>query len=349
MSKKLTLLGVACVVTLAALAAILGAATTASATRTDDQLVGAGSSFVAPLVSQWQNDYQTKTGVQIVYSPIGSGGGISAISARTVDFGASDAPLTPDQFDACKGCVQIPWALSATSIAYNLNGVKNNLKMTGPVLARIFLGDITQWDDAAIKALNPGVNLPSTKITPVYRSDNSGTSYNFTDYLSAVSPAWKSKIGVGVNANWPAGVGAKGSSGVAGVVAKTEGAVCYVDIAYAKTNKLQFMSIRNRAGKYTTPGLRGIKAAAASIKKVPASNELHIVDPAKGDPLAYPISTFTYVILPTKTDKAPQLRRFVFYALNPNQGQKFGPKLLFAPIPTVVLVASEKTLKKVQS
>src|SRR4029079_18446675 len=151
MSKKLTLLGVACAVTLGALAAILGAATTANATRTDDQLVGAGSSFVAPLVSQWQNDYQTKTGVQIVYSPIGSGGGISAISARTVDFGASDAPLTPDQFDACKGCVQIPWALSATSIAYNLNGVKNNLKMTGPVLARIFLGDITQWDDAAIK------------------------------------------------------------------------------------------------------------------------------------------------------------------------------------------------------
>jgi phosphate transport system substrate-binding protein len=349
MSKKITLVGVACAVVLVALAAVLGAATTANATRNDDQLVGAGSTFVAPLISQWQNDYQAKTGVQIVYSPIGSGGGISAISARTVDFGASDAPLTPDQFSSCKGCVQIPWALSATSIAYNLNGVKNNLKMTGPVLARIYLGEITQWDDAAIKALNPGVNLPSTKITPVYRSDNSGTTYNFTDYLSAVSPTWKSKVGVGVNANWPAGVGAKGSSGVAGVVSKTEGALCYVDIAYAKTNKLQFMSVKNKAGKYTTPGLRGINAAAATIKKVPANNELHIVDPPKGDPLAYPISTFTYVILPTKTDKAPQLRRFVFYTLNPTQGQKFGPKLLFAPIPKVVLVASEKTLKKVQA
>jgi phosphate transport system substrate-binding protein len=334
--------------TLAAFGAALLAAT-AQGKRADDQLVGAGSSFVAPLVSQWQNDYQAKTGVQITYSPIGSGGGISAISNRTVDFGASDAPLTPDQFTSCKGCVQIPWALSATSIAYNLPGVKNNLHMTGSVLAKIYLGQITQWDDAQIKAINPGVNLPSTKVTPVYRSDNSGTSYNFTDYMAAVSSVWKSKVGVGVNANWPAGVGAKGSSGVAGVVAKTEGALCYVDIAYSLKNKLQFMSVRNNAGKYTTPGLRGINAAAATIRKVPAGNELHIVNPPKGDPLAYPICTFTYVILPTKTDRASQLRRFVLYAISPAQGQKLGPKLLFAPIPLVVLKASEKTLKQVQS
>jgi phosphate transport system substrate-binding protein len=328
-------------------AAILAAG--AQGSRADDQLVGAGSSFVAPLVSQWQNDYQAKTGVQIAYSPIGSGGGISAISSRTVDFGASDAPLTPDQFTSCKGCVQIPWALSATSIAYNLPGIKNNLHMSGAVLANIYLGKISQWDDAQIKALNPGVNLPSTKITPVYRSDNSGTSYNFTDYLSAVSPAWGTSIGRGVNANWPAGVGAKGSSGVAGVVAKTEGALCYVDIAYALKNKLQFMSVKNNAGKFTTPGLRGITAAAATVKKLPSTNELHIVNPPKGDPLAYPICTFTYVILPTKTDKASQLRRFVLYAISPKQGQKFGPKLLFAPIPTVVLVASERTLTQVKS
>jgi phosphate transport system substrate-binding protein len=243
--------------------------------------------------------------------------------------------------------VQIPWALSATSIAYNLPGVKNNLHMTGGVLARIYLGEITQWNDGQIRALNPGVNLPDTKITPVYRSDNSGTSYNFTDYLSAVSAAWKSKIGVGVNANWPAGTGARGSSGVAGVVSQREGALTYVDVAYAITNKLKFMSIRNNSGKYTTPGLRGIKAAAETIKKVPASNELHIVNPPKSNSLAYPICTFTYVILPTKTEKAPQLRKFVFYALT--QGQKFGPKLVFSPIPNVVLFAAEKTLKKVQS
>jgi phosphate transport system substrate-binding protein len=337
------------VFSVAALAAALAAVTAAQAMQADDQLVGAGSSFVAPLVAQWQNDYPQKTGVQISYNPIGSGGGISAISARTVDFGASDAPLTPDQFTSCKGCVQIPWALSATAIAYNLSGIKNNLHMTGSVLANIYLGKITAWNDPQIKAMNPGVSLPSTRITPVYRSDNSGTSYNFTDYLSAVSTAWGTGPGRGVNANWPAGVGARGSSGVAGVVAKTEGALCYVDIAYALKNHLQFMAVRNNAGKYTTPGLRGINAAAATVKKVPATNELHIVNPPKGDPLAYPICTFTYVILPTKTDKAAPLKRFVFYAVSPTQGQKFGPKLLFAPIPKVVLVASEKTLNQVKS
>jgi phosphate transport system substrate-binding protein len=344
--RKSTLLGSALAIALVALAAVLSVATTAQARRSGDAVVGAGSTFVAPLIAQWQADYPAKTGVQIQYNPIGSGGGISGITSRTVDFGASDAPLTPDQFAACKGCVQIPWALSATAAIYNLQGVKNNLHLTGKILANIYLGKITQWSDAAIKAVNPGVNLPSTKITPVYRSDNSGTSYNFTDYLSSVSPDWKSKIGVGVNANWPAGVGAKGSSGVAGVVAKTEGGICYADVAYALKNHLQFASIQNASGKFTTPGLRGIRAASDTIKKVPANNEIHIVNPPKGDKRAYPIATFTYVIVPTKTDKAAQLRRFIFYALT--QGQKFGPKLLFQPIPNVVLFAAERTLKKVQ-
>ena len=195
------------------LVAVIGAGAKSTATIT-----GAGSTFVSPLVSVWAADYASKTGTQIAYSPVGSGAGIAAITARQVDFGASDAPLSPDQFTACNGCVQIPWALSATSIIYNLSGVPNNLHMTGAVLARIYLGQITKWDDPAIKALNPKVSLPSTSITPVYRSDNSGTTYNFTDYLSAVSPAWKAKIGVGVNANWPAGQGGKGSSGVSGMV-----------------------------------------------------------------------------------------------------------------------------------
>jgi len=217
------------------------------------------------------------------------------------------------------------------------------------VVARIYLGDITKWDDPAIKALNPKVDLPSTAITPVYRSDNSGTSYNFTDYLSAVSPAWKSKIGIGVNANWPKGQGGRGSSGVSGVVSNTQGAIGYVDVAFALKNHLKFMSVKNASGRYTTPGLRGITAAASTVKKVPATNELHIVNPPKADPLAYPICTFTYVILPTKSNNAADLRKFIFYAINPTQGQKLGPKLLFAPLPKVVLVASEKTLKKVQS
>ena len=336
--------------TLAALIAVGAVAVVGAGAKSHaDRLTGAGSSFVSPLVSLWAADYASKTGTQIAYSPVGSGAGIAAITARQVDFGASDAPLSSDQFNACNGCVQIPWALSATSIIYNLSGVPNNLHMTGAVLARIYLGQVTKWDDPAIKALNAKVSLPSTSITPVFRSDNSGTSYNFTDYLSAVSPPWKSKIGVGVNASWPTGQGGRGSAGVSGVVSNTNGAIGYVDVAFALKNRLKFMSMKNASGKFTTPGLRGITAAAKTVKKVPASNELHIVNPPKSDPLAYPICTFTYVILPTKTSNAADLRRFVFYAINPTQGAKLGPKLLFAPLPTSVLVASEKTLKKVQS
>ena len=341
-TKALSVAALALTALVATTGALAGSAKNGAGT-----LNGAGSSFVAPLVSQWQKDYPSKTGTGITYNPIGSGGGIAAITARTVDFGASDAPLTADQFAACKGCVQIPWALSSTSIIYNLPNAPNNLKITGPIIAQIFLGQITTWDAPAIKALNPRVSLPSTKITPVYRSDNSGTSYNFTDYLSAVSPTWKTKIGKGVNASWPTGVGGRGSSGVAGVVKNTEGSIGYVDVAYALANHLKFMSVRNSAGKFVTPGLRAITAAAATVKRVPANNELSIVNPAKTSPLAYPISTFTYVIVPMKTDKAADLRKFVFYALT--QGQKFGPKLLFVPIPHVVLFAAEKTLKQVKA
>src|SRR5436190_7794937 len=324
------------------------AAVSAGAKSNEGVLTGAGSTFVAPLVSLWQADYGSKTGTKIAYSPVGSGAGIAAITARQVDFGATDAPLSPDQFKACNGCVQVPWALSATAVIYNLPNVPNNLHLTGSVLAGIYLGQVTKWNDPAIKALNPKVALPSTGITPVYRSDNSGTSYNFTDYLSAVSAGWKSKIGTGVNANWPAGQGGKGSSGVAGVVSNTQGAVGYVDVAYALKNHLKFFSIRNNSGAYTTPGLRGINAAAATVKRVPASGELHIVNPPKADRLAYPICTFSYVVLPAKSSQAAALRKFVFYAVSPTQGQKLGPKLLFAPLPKVVLVAAERTLTKVQ-
>ena len=339
------LLSIAALAVTAALVATAAALAGGSA-RNADVLSGAGATFPFPLISQWQKDYESKTGTTINYNPIGSGGGIAAITARTVDFGASDAPLTPDQFAACKGCVQIPWVLSATSVIYNLPGVPNNLKLTGPIIANIYLGNITQWDADAIKKINPGVNLPSTKITPVWRSDGSGTTYNFTDYLSAVSPQAKSKIGNSTQVNWPVGVGGRGSSGLAGVVKNTTGGIGYVDIAYALANKIQFARVLNRAGKYVTPGLRGIGAAGKQVTKVPPSNEMHIVNPTKGDPLAYPICTFSYVLLPMNSSKAAALRKFVFYALT--AGQKLGPRLLFVPIPKPVLVASEKTLKKVQ-
>jgi phosphate transport system substrate-binding protein len=341
-TKLLSVTALAVTALVAAAAALAG-----GSAKQDDVLSGAGATFPFPLISQWQKDYESKTGVKINYNPIGSGGGIAAITARTVDFGASDAPLTPDQMTACKGCVQIPWVLSSTSIIYNLNGVPNNLKLTGTIISNMYLGKITNWNDPAIKKLNPKVNLPSTKVTPVWRSDGSGTTYNFTDYLSSVSAEFKSKVGNSTTVNFPAGIGGRGSAGLAGVVKNTEGGVGYVDVAYALANKMQFASVQNRAGKFITPGLRAIAAAAATVKSVPANNEMHIVNPPKTARLAYPICTFSYVLLPKKTDRAADLRKFVFYALT--QGQKFGPRLLFVPIPHVVLFAAEKTLRQVQA
>ena len=340
---------IAAAVAAAALSVIAaGSATAAPAKHSGTTLIGAGSSFVAPLVSQWIPAVGSAFGYELQYSPIGSGGGISAIQARTVDFGASDAPLTPDQFTGCKGCVQIPWALSATSIIYNLDGVKNNLKIDGPTLANIFLGNIKTWNDPAIAKQNKGVNLPSTAIATVHRSDNSGTTYNFSDYLSTVSPAWKSGLGRGVAVNWPSGTGARGSAGVAAAVSQTPGGIGYVDIAYAKTNHLKFMSVKNRSGKYTLPGLRGILAAATSDQKPDAAtNELSIVNPPKKFDLAYPISTYTYVIVPEQSTKAADMKKFLFWAVT--KGQTFGPKLLFQPIPKSVLVVAEKTIAKIHS
>lgn len=330
----------------AVFAAIAAGTSTASPSKqSGGTLTGAGSSFVSPLVAQWAPAFESATGTKVSYSPIGSGGGIAQITARSVDFGASDAPLSPDQFAACKGCVQIPWALSATSIMYKLNGVKNNLRITGRILADIYLGKVKKWNDPKIKKLNPKVSLPDTEITPIFRSDNSGTTWNFTDYLFRVSAEWKSKIGRGVNANWPAGVGGRGSSGVSGVLSRTEGGIAYADVAFALKNHLQFMAVQNRSGKFATPGLRGIQSAAASDIKPASDGELSIVNPPKKFKNAYPISTFTYVIVPKQSDKSAELRRFIFWALT--KGQTYGPKLLFQPIPKSVLVVAERTLKQV--
>jgi phosphate transport system substrate-binding protein len=334
-------------IALAATALAAVAVGSAGARTNETTITGAGSTFVQPLVSQWIQPLGSAYGYSLQYSGIGSGGGISAVTARTVDFGASDAPLSEDQFKACNGCVQIPWALSATSIIYNLDGVKNLLHMNGATLARIFSGEITEWDDAAIKKLNRGVNLPNTKIATVHRSDNSGTTDNFTDYLSSVSPKWKSSPGKGVAVNWPNGAGARGSSGVAAAVAQTPGGIGYVDVAYAKSNHLKFLAIQNRSGKFTTPGLRGITAAALSDQKPSSTNELSIVNPPKKFALAYPISTYTYVIVPVQTSKAPELKKTIFWALT--TGQKYGPKLLFAPLPKSVLVVGERTIRRIHA
>jgi len=336
------------VVAASALAAV--SVTGAQARSRADDLKGAGSTFVAPLITAWQQQYDAKKGVKITYNPIGSGGGISAISNKTVDFGASDAPMTADQFNTCGGCVELPWALSATAIMYNLPGLPNNLHITGPIIADIYLGKIKKWNDPKIKAVNKGVNLPSTDITPVYRSDSSGTSFNFTTYLNTVSRQWKSQIGRGTTVNWPAGVGARGSSGVSGVLSRTDGAIAYADIAYALKFHLKFFSVQNRAKKFARPGLAGIKAASLADRRFqPQSNELSIVNPP-GSPRftkAYPICTYTYVILRTQSDKASLLKPFVTWALT--SGQQYGSPLIFQPIPKYVVTRGKATLRKVHS
>ena len=343
--KTITLLGVLAAIAAVALASIAG---TAQARTHDSELTGAGSSFVAPLVSAWTPKVQSALGIKVTYGPIGSGGGINAITNRTVDFGASDAPLTPDQFAACKGCVQIPWALSATSIAYNGGSLPNHIHMTGAVLAGIFNGRITNWNDPQLKKLNKGKSLPDLKITVIHRSDNSGTTYNLTEYLSRVSATWKSGPGKGVAVNWPTGIGARGSSGVAAALSSTQGGITYVDVAYTLKNHLKFAAVKNKAGTYALPGLTGIRSAAATINRVaPDNGGISIVNPAKTQKLAYPICTFTYVIIPKQTSKAPELKKFVNWALT--RGQADGPKLLFARIPKVVLKASQKTIALVHS
>ena len=317
----------------------------AGSARQTGTLTGAGATFPAPLIAKWQANYKAS---KIAYSAIGSGGGIAAITARTVDFGASDAPLTKDQFSACKGCVQVPWAFSATSIPYHISGIGGGLKLTGPILAAIYGGSIRYWDNAAIQKINKGLNLPHEKIVPIYRSDGSGTSYNFSDYLSHVSKTWKNKIGKGTQPNFPVGVGARGSSGVAGKLKTTAGGLTYVDVAYSLNNHFTMARVKNRAGRYQLPGIIQIRAAARTLKRLQSKdNSITVVDPNPSQPKAYPICTFTYVLLPLKSSKAAELKKFVDWALT--KGQVYGPKLRFVELPTIVQKAGRRTLSRVHS
>ncbi|TML35264.1 MAG: phosphate ABC transporter substrate-binding protein PstS [Actinobacteria bacterium] len=332
---------------LVALAVVVLAAWTglAGASSQKTSLTGAGSTFVAPLVSQWISHYSAAS---INYSGVGSGAGIAAISSRQVDFGASDAPMTPDQFAGCHGCVQIPWAFSATSIPYHVSGVGYGLKLTGPILADIYLGHVKKWNDKRIQALNKGVKLPDENIVPIYRSDASGTSFNFSDYLSHVSKEWKNKIGKGTQPAFPSGVGARGSSGVAAKLGSTQGGITYVDIAYAYKNHYRIAKIQNRAGKFVLPTIKSLRAATASVKRVTRKdNAISVVDPPKSQSKAYPICTFTWVILPVQSSKAADLKKFVDWAVT--KGQSFGPKLLFLPLPKAVQAAARHTLARVHS
>jgi len=313
--------------------------------ETKASLDGAGSSLVDPMVQAWKPELRDRSGIDLSYSPIGSGGGIQAITTRTVDFGASDAPLTPDQADACKGCVLVPWALSATGVSYNLPGAGDDLKLTGPVIADIFLGKITNWSDSRITQLNPGKELPSQAISPVYRSDGSGDTYAFTSYLTEVSPAWKENVGAGTTVNVPAGTGSKGNSGVAGTITRTEGAVGYISVAYAVQNKLRVASIQNAAAEFVPPDLPGIAAAAEAMGTPKPDNSIPIVDPPASAKGAYPISTFTYAIVPKDSPKADELRALLTYAIGP--GQEFAEQFVFAKLPAEVVELNKKTIASI--
>jgi phosphate transport system substrate-binding protein len=340
------------IILLAALAvtsvALTGGAGATSSKSSSGSLTGAGSTFVTKLVQAWIPKVDSQLDIKMTYGAIGSGGGIAQIANRTVDFGASDAPMSPDQFAACKGCVQIPVAFSATSVPYNGGALPNLMKLTGPVIADIFLGKIKKWDDPRIKKLNKGKSLPNLDITVIHRSDGSGTTYNFTDYLSSVSKEWKSKVGKGTAVNWPVGVGARGSAGVSAALTTTTGGITYVDVAFSLANHFKFARVQNRAGVYALPGLTGIKAAGATILRVAPNNSgLSVVNPSKRQKLAYPICTFVYFIVPMQTAKAAELKQFIKWAIT--KGQADGPKLLFAPLPKVVLKASQKTVNLVHT
>jgi phosphate transport system substrate-binding protein len=331
------------VVAAALVAAMLsvGAASAAA-----DSLTGDGSTLVAPIMAEWAQGFQSATGNSVNYTPVGSGQGIRDISQRLVDFGASDAPLTPSQFSGCGGCFQIPWGLSAVGLGYHINGVGRNLRLTGPVAAQIYLGQITRWNDPRIRALNPGVRLPGLRITPIFRSDGSGTTYAFANYLSAVNRTWRSRIGFSTSIGFPVGVGGKGNAGVTAILQSTNGGISYAEVAYLIGHALPAAAVQNAAGRFVYPNLSNIESAARTLRSVPSNNEMHIVNPPRSARNAYPISTFTYGILPASSSKGGLLKAFVNYVLG--AGQAFGPGLDFAPIPPIVARASRATLNRIQ-
>ena len=296
-------------------------------------LTGAGATFPYPIYGKWFSDYATKTGIKINYQSIGSGGGVRQIIEQTVDFGASDSPMSDEELGRAKGgaILHIPTVLGADVITYNVPGIAQGLKLTGPVVADIFLGKIRKWNDPRIATLNAGVTLPNADILVVHRSDGSGTTYIFTDYLSAVSPEWARVVGKGKEVNWPTGIGARGNEGVAGQVKQTPGAIGYVELAYAKQNNLAYASIQNAAGNFVAPTIETISAAASAV---PATSDYRVSVVNAPGANAYPISSFTWLLVyrnPADTAKARILHDFLRYALT--EGTAAARALDYAPLP----------------
>ena len=268
------------------------------------EITGAGASFVFPTMSKWSSDYNKATKNKVNYQSIGSGGGIAQIKAATVDFGSSDAPLKPGDL-AASGLAQFPSVMGAVVPIVNIPGLKQGqVKLTGPLIADIFLGKITNWNDPAIAAVNPGVTFPAQKITVVHRSDGSGTTFNFVNYLSKVSLDWRNKVGEGTAVKWPAGVGGKGNEGVAAYTKQIKGAIGYVELSYAITNKLNYTAVRNRSGNFIVPSKESIKAAAASAEWGDVKDFSLVITDAPGAQ-AYPISATNFILM-YKKPKNPQ-------------------------------------------
>ena len=330
--------------TLAALLALPIASLTLSAQSVD--LTGAGATFPYPIYSKWFADYATKAGVRINYQSIGSGGGIRQLSEQTVDFGASDAPMSDAELAKAKGgkVLHFPMVLGAVVVTYNVPEAKSAIKLSGAVLADIFLGKITKWNDPRIAALNAGAALPAKDILVVHRSDGSGTSFIFTDYLTAVSPAWAAGPGKGKEVQWPVGLGGKGNEGVAGQVKQIAGSIGYVELAYARQNKLAYAEMQNASGAFVAPSIEAItEAAAAAAKKLEKDTDYRVSIVNAPGKKAYPISSFTWLLVYEKmTDagKAKKLADFLKYALK--DGQASASALDYAPLPSNVVKQLEK-------
>ena len=312
-------------------------------------LNGAGATFPYPIYSKWFSEYhKLHPDIQINYQPIGSGGGIRQVIAGTVDFGATDGPMTDDQLREAKiKILHVPTVLGAAVPAYNVPGVTGELKFTPQVLAGIFLGKITNWNDKAIAAANPGVSLPNQDIIVVHRSDGSGTTYIFTDYLAKVSPEWQNQVGKGTSVKWPTGIGGKGNEGVAGSIRTLPGSIGYVELIYAVQNNIAYGSVRNSAGVFLKASLEGVTAAAASVKSMPADFRVSITNPPGKD--AYPISSFTWLLIPAQS-KDPAKGKILADFLNwmVTDGQKMAAPLSYSPLPDSVAEKVKEEIKQVR-
>jgi phosphate transport system substrate-binding protein len=316
--------------------ALLSGASLASA----QSVTGAGASFPAPVYAKWASDYHKATGVKINYQSVGSGAGIRQIDGKTVDFGASDMPQT-DEVLAKKGQMQFPTVMGGITAVVNIKGVApGQLKLTGPLLADIYLGKITKWNDTAITSLNPGVKLPDAAIAPVRRADGSGTTFGFTNYLSKVSAEWKSKVGEGTAVNWPVGAGGKGNEGVSAFVGRLPNSIGYVEFAYAKQNKMTYTQMQNRDGHFVSPSDDTFKAAAAGADWNKSFFQILTNQPGKN---AWPIASATFILMHKVQDKPEQAAAVLkFFAWAYKQGDKTASDLDYVPMPASVVAAIEK-------